>query len=679
MLILFKNGKIIAVMKNAKRIAILITLTVLLVCALTPFAASADSSSNENIFYSPKGYSLSVLKVDGVIVGARFYGLYFSRQGIAVTAEIYSSDGFTIDFPVNADPNVLTDEQKACQAKLFALGENIHDLITAVDSAANTQYDGTGGYPTSDIYRYNQAAGGNTLKVSKHTYDMLLIAKEMYLATGGAFNPAVYRLVDLWGFSSRTYYRNGNLPYDRTWQEENGYPLPEQKYIEAFSSDAFTDFSDSAVTLYEDNGEYFVKKNVADAVVDGISYPQWLDLGGIAKGCVTDLIREMLTEQGAVRYYVNAGSSSIVFGRNYLGDDSVLSLSDPFSPMAEIYADMLLSVNVGNCSVSSSGQYIRKYSNNGVEYAHIIDGKSGAPAQTGVKLVTVVAPEGNLWAGKGDCLTTALTVMGRDGIVEFMNGYLKTNGIQVIVAYETVDGQKQILSNLSQDDIIAKGKYYDEYAWGIKSADGEFSYDFDATAPKNSASNYIWLYVTLGVLGGLCIVGVITYHYVKGKRNVASNIINAKRDKPFKLGDIGVYLCVLVVIAALFVGFFGGDETSNGIRVINVVDMTKSAEGEILFTYNVARNDWIAYANNSMGWQIQVERIDGGIKVVFSREIDGEEHFNEMTITRGVTTSVKMTDSVCGYHQECVKNFPAITRPNGSIVCSPNRLKVVSE
>lgn len=664
-------------MTNAKRIAILITLTVLLVCALMPVLASADSSSNENIFYSPNGYSLSVLKVDGTIVGARFYGLYFSRQGIAVTAEVYSSDGFTIDFPVNADPNILTDEQKACQAKLFMLGENIHNLITAVDNCANTQYDGTGGYPTSDIYRYNQAASGNTLKVSKHTYDMLLIAKEMYAATNGAFNPAVYRLVDLWGFSSRTYGRNGNLPYDRTWQEDNGYPLPEQKYIDAFSDGAFTDFSDSAVTLYEDNGEYFVQKNVADAVVDGVSYPQWLDLGGIAKGYVTDLIREMLTEQGAVRYYVDAGSSSTVFGRSYSGGGNVLSIADPFSPMAEIYADMLLAVNVGNCSVSSSGQYIRKYTNDGVEYAHIIDGKSGAPAQTGVKLVTVVAPEGSLWAGKGDCLTTALTVMGRDGIVEFMNGYLKTNGIQVIVAYETVDGRKQILSNLPQDGIIDKGKYYDEYAWGIKSADGVFSYDFDATAPKNSAKNYTWLYVTLGVLGGLSVVGVLVYHYLKGGKNVTSNIIGAKRGKPFKMGDIAVYLCVLIVIAALFIGFFGGDKPSS-VQIVKVVDFSKTQEGETLFVYNVARNEWVAYSDNSMGWQIQVERADGGVKVVFSREIDGEQRFNEMTITRGVTTSVKMTDSVCGYHQECVKNFPAITRPNGSIVCSPNRLKVIT-
>lgn len=665
-------------MNNAKRIAILITLTVLLVCALTPVLASADSSSNENIFYSPNGYSLSTLKVNGVIVGVRFYGLYFSQQGIAVTADIYSSDVFKIDFPVNADQSGLTAEQQAQQNKLFGLGEEIHDLITDVDNCANTQYDGADGKPTSDIYRYNQAVSGTTLSIDKYTYDMLLIAKEMYKVTDGAFNPAVYRLVDLWGFSSRTYYRNGNLPYDRVWQEKNGYPLPEQKYIDAFSNSAFTDFSDSAVKLSENNGEYFVTKNVADATVDGVSYSQWLDLGGIAKGYIADVVRQILANQGIERYYVDAGSSSIAFGRNYTGGDNVLSVSDPFSPMAEIYADMLLAFNVGNSSVSSSGQYIRKYTNNGVEYAHIIDGKLGAPAQTGVKLVTIVAPESGLWAGKGDCLTTALTVMGRDGIVEFINGYLKENGIQVLVAYETVDGAKQILSNISQDSLIAKGKYFDEYAWSLKNDNGIFSYDFDAKSPKNSSNNFTWLYIVLGVIGGLVVLGVIVYHYLRGRKNVSSNIVNAKRDKPFKLGDIAIYLCVAIVIAALFIGFFGGEETSS-MQIIKVVDFSKTQEGEILFVYNVARNEWVIYDDNENGWEIEAKRVDGGVEVRFSREIDGKQHFNEMTITRGVTTSVKMTDSVCGYHQECVKNFPAITRPNGSIVCSPNRLKIVSE
>lgn len=654
-----------------------------MICALTPVLVSADSP-RENIYQyeSPNGYYVNTLVASDKkrVVGFQFYGLYFGA-GIPVSVNLYSQNGLTIDFAINETSENLSEGQKAVKTRVIGLFDYLNNIIVTVDSLANTQYGGQiDGMPVSDVFKYNNyknyVSDGKSLKIDKHTYEMLKIAKEMYSATNGDFNPAVYRLVDLWGFSSRTYLYNGNLPYDRTWSEkELSYPLPAQEYVEAFSKPEFVDFSDDAVKLSEINGEYFVTKNVPSAQVNDEVYEQWIDLGGIAKGYVVDLIKQYLDEQGLNEFYADAGSSSLAFGREKNG----LVVSDPFSPLAALgYGDALLSFNVEKSSVSTSGQYIRKYVTDGVEYAHIIDGKYGAPAQTGVKSVTVVAPEGNFWAGKSDCLTTALTVMGKDGIIGFMNGYLKDNGITVVVAYETVDGKKQILTNLAQTDVIDKGPYYDEFAWSVSLKDGVYSYDFNAKAPKSGKSDLLWLYITLSVAAVSAVVGIIVYHFVKGKKNVTANIINAKRDKPFKLGDVGVYLAVAVVIVALFVGFFGGDGASDNIRVINVVDMTKSAEGEILFTYNVARNEFIAYEDNDMGWKIRTEYTDKGLKVTFSREIDGENHFNVMEISRGTKPSVKMTDSVCGRNQECVKNFPAVTRPKGSIVCSPNHLKIVT-
>ena len=117
----------------------------------------------------------------------------------------------------------------------------------------------------------------------------------------GAFNPAVYRLVDLWGFSSRIY-SNGDfgLPYDRpvTAQQfaENGYPLPEQKYVTAFSQKDFVSFDEQAVELTQQDGKYYVTKNVSPVTVDGVEYQQWLDLGGIAKGYVVDGIKQLLQQ-----------------------------------------------------------------------------------------------------------------------------------------------------------------------------------------------------------------------------------------------------------------------------------------------------------------------------------------------------------------------------------------------
>ena len=669
-------------MKTAKRIIIpILLLSILIVSiAFAPVYASADSASSKSS-YTPvhEGYILrTVLDGDGNVAGVRYSGFYFGGD-INVTVDIYSSPSFVVDFYINDSAANYSEAQKLQRKKLIDLAEEIHEYINKVDSLANTQYDGTNKKPLSDIYRYNHYnayASDSRLKIDEITYEMLLVAKEMYRETDGAFNPAVYRLVDLWGFSSRIY-SNGNfgLPYDRPVTDteffKNGYPLPEQKYITAFSAPSFTDFSDSAVTLTQEGDDYYVTKNVMSANVDGTEYEQWLDLGGIAKGYVADGVKAKIRNIGADRFNVDCGSSSMVFGHNYDGGSNTMTIPDPFDPRSILGLGAMLSVEFGQASVSTSGQYIRKYTVDGVEYSHIIDGTKGAPAQTGVKLVSIIAPDDGDWAGKGDCLTTALTVMGQDRIIEFMNGYLKDNGIEIIVLYQSVDGSKQILSNMEPSAVKKISDNYDDYSWSVEQAeDGSFVYN----GKSKQSSDFTWLIITLGVVVGLCVIGVIVYYFLRGKRSVIANIKLARKDKPFKLGDVGVYVAVVLVIAILFAVFFTGDNEQN-IAVVKVLDMQTQ---EILFAYNVSRNEWTVNVDEN-GWTVKVEREGNDVIATFTKTIDGEEHYNVMKITRGSAASVKMTNSVCGFHQECVKNFPAITAPNGSIVCSPNRLKVITE
>ena len=212
---------------------------------------------------------------------------------------------------------------------------------------------------------------------------------------------------------------------------------------------------------------------------------------------------------------------------------------------------------------------------------------------------------------------------------------------------------------------------YDDYVWSVdKAQDGTFFYNVKAKAK----GDFTWLIITLGVLVGLCVVGVVVYYFVRGRRSAIDNVKYARRDKPFKTGDIVVYVAVALVIAVLFLAFFtdGGEEK---ITVVKVIDMQTQ---EVLFAYNAARDDYVINANER-GWEIAVDKTNGKLTVTFSKDFDGDRRFDEMTITTGGDFSVKMTNSVCGFHQECVKNFPAITRPNGSIVCSPNRLKIITE
>ncbi len=653
-------------------------------------AYASETSSHNAVYNDDSGrFSITSLTSNGNVVGARFFGYYFGNSGIPVVVEIYSSNLLTLDFyfgdadyvAEGRDPSksYLTAEQTAVKHEIIETFQIVDQLINRVDECANTQYDGANNSPISDIFRYNAAAQGEKLEISRETYEMLQIAKEMYFDTNGAFNPAVYRLVDLWGFSSRIYsngaFDTENYPYDRPvtgeYFSKNGYPLPEQKYIEAFSTPAFTDFSDNAVQLSEENGKYFVFKNVAPVVVDGVEFQQWLDLGGIAKGYVVDEITALLQNKfGTDRYYVDAGSSSSAFGYGFDGNETLLMLQDP-----ETLFEALLGWKVGQCSVSTSGQYIRKYVTDGVEYSHIIDGTTGAPAQTGVKAVLVSVPQSQgLWASKSDCLTTALTVMGKDKIVDFVNGYLKDRGISVVVVFETFDGKMEICSNLNVDELDLKGTNFDSYAWTLKqNENGDFVYDGDATFVTQEQDVYKTLIVVLACIVGAGVVGLVVFHIVKGKKNALQNVRLARRDKPFKPADVGVYLLVLLLIIVLFSAFLGGEH--NSIQTVQAVDIQT---GEQLFLYNVLRNEYKINDNNSSNWQISVEQIANGVEVTFSRNLNGEEYFNVLQILRGSTPTVKMVDSRCGFHQDCVYNFDEIFQANGVIVCSPNRLKIVT-
>lgn len=662
-------------------ILIALVLASLFACLLAPQQSFAAGDNKDVFVPTHRGYTLTTLidnETDRTPLGVRFSGFYFGNSDIIITFDVYSSPAFVVDFHINDSADNLTESQLAQRKAIMNFAEEAHQLINAVDTCANTQYDGAKEGVVSDIYRYNQADFGAVLQIDAHTYEMLKIAKEMYLATDGAFNPAVYRLVDLWGFSSRIY-SNGNfgLPYDRpvTSQEfwSNGYPLPSQKYIDAFSDAAFTDFSDAAVTLSVDNGNYFVTKNVRPAQVDGVAYQQWLDLGGIAKGYVVDLIRHKLGQMGVDRFSVDAGSSSMAFGKEYLGQDATISLPDPFLPSAAILPTSLGSIVVGNSTVSTSGQYVRNYTVDGVEYSHIIDGKLGAPAQTGIRLVSVVTPTDGFWAGKSDCLTTALTVMGKDGVIDFLNGYLKDNGIKVVVLYKDLDGVQRILSNVDEADISNKGKTYEDFTWSVKTDDnGNFVYDGSSSVSSN---NYKVLIIVLACVFGAGLVAIVVYYFVRGHKKSLQNVQAARRDKCFKVADVGVYLAVVLLIVVLF-GVFFGNKSDAPLQTVRVMDMISN---ESLFTYNVSRGQYSVNTENVNGWEISVDKQSDGLTVTFSREINGEQRFNTMKITTAGEVKVEMTDSKCGFHQDCVHTFGAVNVPGGAIVCSPNGVKIIAE
>lgn len=253
---------------------------------------------------------------------------------------------------------------------LLAAAEEVQTVFEEIENAVSLSLD------TSDVSRFNKdEAVGETLEISRITYDLLTRALELYVCTNGAYNPAVGRLVDLWGLSPRFNEENyaPTLPYDRETDS-----VPDEKYITAFLG--LTNFGD--ITLTQDSGKYFVTKPETSVTVDEATYTMTIDLGGIAKGLAADKAAEILKRHEITQSYVSVGTSSLSL-LDSKKDNWTVSLRHPRQDgnYAAVYAS--------NTSASTSGDYERYFTVDGKRYSHIISPESGAPIDNGMVTVSL--------------------------------------------------------------------------------------------------------------------------------------------------------------------------------------------------------------------------------------------------------------------------------------------------
>lgn len=223
----------------------------------------------------------------------------------------------------------------------------------------------------SDIARLNQS--GSTT-VSDETLQLLARSKEINSQTGCAFDITVYPVASLWGFYS------GN------------FQVPDQKALSAALSSVGMDHvqvNHSSVTL--DSGTQ-------------------LDLGAIAKGYASNRAAKIIEESGVTSANLSLGGNVHVVGTKPDGSNWKVAITDPNN--TDHYAGVL---SVQDTAVVTSGGYERFFQADGKTYHHILDPKTGYPADSGLLSVTIVSQDDVL----ADALSTALFVMGEDRAVDF--------------------------------------------------------------------------------------------------------------------------------------------------------------------------------------------------------------------------------------------------------------------
>lgn len=259
---------------------------------------------------------------------------------------------------------------------LTAYGENAEKAVMEAENEINRldtlmsrlNEDG-------DVYPLNNSGAGT---VDDETALVLNTAVEIGKSTNGAFDITIAPVMDLWGFFG------------------HNYRIPDDAEIEA------------QLEKVDYNNIEIQGNNIS--LKSGAS----VDLGGIAKGYASEMVKEIFLNNGIKSGLISFGSAIQAVGTRNDGSAWRVGIADPQNSEENIAR-----LELTDKCIATSGSYEQAFEENGRKYHHIIDPSTGYPSESGLASVSVINDD----ATTADGLSTALFVMGLDEAIE----YWKTN------------------------------------------------------------------------------------------------------------------------------------------------------------------------------------------------------------------------------------------------------------
>ncbi len=293
---------------------------------------------------------------------------------------------------------------------LAAYGEDGQEALAAAAREINRlEQELSRTVSTSDVYKLNESGSA---VVSEETANLLQNAMSYSAATGGLFDVTVAPLVSLWGITT------------------DNPRVPSQSEIDALLplvGSGHIHMDGNAVTLD-----------------DGCA----VDLGGIAKGYASDRVAQVLGQYAVTGAAVSLGGNVYVCGQKPDGANWSVAVQDPKN--TDSYA---MTLELTDVFAVTSGGYQRYFTGeDGTVYQHILDPRTGRPAQTDLLSVTVIGENGTM----ADAYSTALYVMGEQAACDFW----RQSGGAFDLVLITADGRVLYTPGLA-DHISQKGADYD--------------------------------------------------------------------------------------------------------------------------------------------------------------------------------------------------------------------------
>lgn len=233
----------------------------------------------------------------------------------------------------------------------------------------------------SEVSRLNRRAADEPQRVEEGLFQLLIECRRLTDETSGAFDAAARALILLW----RRCRQAGRLPDEA-----------EINVARSMSGMQHVALDEESLNVQ------FARPGVG------------LDFGAIGKGHAIDRGDAALREQGLQNFLLHGGHSSLLARGTHHGLAGwPVGIKNPLFT-EQRYATLLLR----DRAMSTSGSNIQYFRHQGRRYGHILDPRTGWPAE-GLLSVTVLAET----AAEADALSTAFYVMGLEKALDYCDNH----------------------------------------------------------------------------------------------------------------------------------------------------------------------------------------------------------------------------------------------------------------
>ena len=287
---------------------------------------------------------------------------------------------------------------------LVALEEGIIDILKETHQIYDSHSE------TSELGILNATAHLGPVEVSEDLFKIIKLGIDIAIESDGAYDPTIAPLADLW-----------EIDDDSKWDEIDAIPTEEEIQLAL----GMVDYT--KVILNEENKTVFFSQ-------EGIK----LDLGGIAKGYITSLLKDFIVESGVNNGIVNVGSSSqLPIGTRCVEKEATLDevtyedtgagwrigTSDPYDVFG--FKQIVGIFPLQDVALSSSGSSQRFFILDGIRYHHIYDTKTGYPVDNDLILIQVKSDD----IIGIDAISTMLYVYGYEKALNYIETH---DGIEAL-------------------------------------------------------------------------------------------------------------------------------------------------------------------------------------------------------------------------------------------------------